>query len=340
MATINQFQQYSQGENTVTNNVLLMFSLLYEINPKYFEEYINSLIDESEFYRVIPTFQQQIGNFGNDGVMDGHISMPKSSIIIETKLHNLEWRDKLLKYAKSFKEDETKILFHLSASKYSERQIREIRDILEKDHSKTSIKFFSITYDDLSSQLGAMQNVYVYEQQLKRLADHFESYCQNMGLLHSAKHILRAMACGQSRTLNEKHQFYFDLAERGYSPFTYLGIYFWKAVRFIGKVENVIVADYDYATEKLTVKESENDVTEAQRQRLIAAILEADSLGWGISENHRFFLLNNFHETYFEKTSPGGIFRVRYFNLEDYLGKMISDDVGEVSEQLKKQTWK
>lgn len=42
MLVLNQFQHYSQTENTVTNNVLLMLSNLYEINPNYYEEYIKA----------------------------------------------------------------------------------------------------------------------------------------------------------------------------------------------------------------------------------------------------------------------------------------------------------
>ena len=42
MTVLNQFQHYSQSENTVTNNVLLMLSNLYEINPNYYEEYIKA----------------------------------------------------------------------------------------------------------------------------------------------------------------------------------------------------------------------------------------------------------------------------------------------------------
>jgi hypothetical protein len=44
MAVLNQFQQYSQSENIVTNNILLMLSNLYEINLKYYEEFIKGLI--------------------------------------------------------------------------------------------------------------------------------------------------------------------------------------------------------------------------------------------------------------------------------------------------------
>ncbi len=57
MAVLNQFQQYSQGENTVTNNVLLMLSNLYEINPKYYEEFIKGLTEDSDNYEIIPSFR-------------------------------------------------------------------------------------------------------------------------------------------------------------------------------------------------------------------------------------------------------------------------------------------
>lgn len=96
MAVLNQFQQYSQGENTVTNNVLLMFSNLYEINPKYYEEFIRGLTEYPDGYNVIPSFQQQVNNQG-DGIIDGFIQIHASKIIIETKLHGLEWVEKLIK---------------------------------------------------------------------------------------------------------------------------------------------------------------------------------------------------------------------------------------------------
>lgn len=336
MATLNQFQQYSQGENTITNNILLMFSLLYEINPRYFEEYINSLIEENNFYKIIPLFNQQVNNSGN-GFIDGHISMPKSSIILETKIHGLENIEKLLKYTESFKEDEIKLLFHLSTKKFNNEQIEEINSKLHKN-SKKDIKFYSLTYLDLTQQIRSLYHEYPYEAQLKRLLEHFESYCNNMKLLNSNKHILRAMACGQSFELNKKYKLYFDLASRGYSHFNYLGIYKWKAVRYIGKVENMIVADWN-EIDGLIIKQKSHEITDDQKERLTNAILEGDKIGWGISNGHRFFLLKDFYGTNFLKKSDGGIFRVRYFNLENYLGKNMTSTVSEIAALLKDRFW-
>ena len=59
MGFINSFQIYSKGENTITNNILLLLSNLYRINPKIYELFINSVLPENINYEVIPVFTQQ-----------------------------------------------------------------------------------------------------------------------------------------------------------------------------------------------------------------------------------------------------------------------------------------
>ena len=337
MAVLNQFQQYSQGENTVTNNVLLMLSNLYEINPKYYEEFIKGLIEDSDNYEVIPNFRQQVGNKG-DGIIDGYIQVKATKIIIETKLHGLEWIEKLVKYSKSFEKNEFSLLFHLSRKKYSNKEIEQIENKIASLKEVGKINFFSLTYQDLVDQLKELASNYQYEHYLQRLNEHFEAYCLGMRLMSRSNHILRAMACGQSFDLNINHQFYFDLANRGYSDFNYLGIYKWKSVRYIGRVENMILADWN-ENDGLTIKGSKFDVTDDQKNRLIIAIKESLEKGWGVDYDHRFFLLKDFEQTDFKKTSPGGIFRVRYFNLENLLDQ-VPQQMKDIADELKTKDWK
>ncbi|WP_442845017.1 hypothetical protein [Leeuwenhoekiella sp. H156] len=337
MAVLNQFQQYSQGENTVTNNILLMLSNLYEINPKYYEEFIKGLTEDSEQYEVIPSFKQQVGNRGN-GVIDGHIQIKASKIIIETKLHGLELINKLVKYSKSFDPNEYKLLVHLSASRYSESEISKIKNRLGELKELGKINFQSVTYQDLVDQLKELAANYQFEHYLQRLNEHFESYCLSMSLMPKSNHVLRAMACGQSYDLNVKHHFYFDLASRGYSDFKYLGIYKWKSVRYIGLVENMIVADWNEVN-GIHIKSSKFPVTQEQERRLSEAIKESSAEGWGVKKDHRFFLLKDFKKTDFRKESPGGIFRVRFFNLEEVL-EQVPEDIALIAEQLKTKNWK
>ncbi len=320
----------------MTNNVLLMLSRLYQINPSYYADYMAAITEASDGYEVIPSFMQQVGNKGN-GIIDGYIQIPASKVIIETKLSSLELKGKLLKYTESFEQAEHKILLHLSSQRYSEADEREINEALKSMVKGAPVFFYSKTFEEFTVQLDLLAREHPYEKSLRELADDFNDYCESGGLISNDRHILRAMACGQSFDLNVKHQFYFDDAARGYRPFTYLGIYSWKSVRHIGKVENMIVADYS-ATAGLTVIESEKPVTEQQEDRLIQAIEESVAAGWRIETGHRFFLLNDFHETDFQKTSPGGIFRVRYFNLKDTLGN-VPDITASIAEQLNQQTW-
>lgn len=337
MAVLNQFQQYSQGENTVTNNVLLMLSNLYEINPKYYEEFIKGLTEDSDQYDVIPTFRQQVGNRGN-GIIDGHIQIKASKIIIETKLHGLEWINKLVKYSQSFDPQEYKLLIYLSSKKYSRSEIEKIEIRLSELKELGKINFQSITYQDLVDQLKELANNYQFEHYLQRLNEHFESYCLGMSLMPRSNNVLRAMACGQSYDLNLKHQFYFDLASRGYSDFKFLGIYKGKSVRYIGLVENMVEADW-HEINGLKVKNSKFPLTKEQEIKLIEAIKESIDKGWGVANDHRFFLLTKFTKTDFKKTSPGGIFRVRFFNLENVLDE-VPNDVEMIAKQLKSKTWK
>ncbi|WP_157206344.1 hypothetical protein [Mariniflexile maritimum] len=99
----------------------------------------------------------------------------------------------------------------------------------------------------------------------------------------------------------------------------------------------MIQADLDEKN-GLIVKNSKFPVTKEQEQRLVEAIKESVSEGWKVAKDHRFFLLTDFVSTNFKKTSPGGIFRVRFFNLEDVLSE-VPDDIKIIAEQLKTKTW-
>jgi hypothetical protein len=249
----------------------------------------------------------------------------------------LEWINKLVKYSKSFDPNEYKLLIHLSSTRYSQTEIEQIENRLSELKDLGKINFQSVTYQDLVDQLKELANNYQFEHYLQRLNEHFESYCLGMGLMPRSNNVLRAMACGQSYDLNVKHQFYFDLASRGYSDFKFLGIYKWKSVRQIGLVENMIQADWDEVN-GLEVKNSKYPVTKEQEQKLIEAINESINEGWGVAKDHRFFLLSDFTKTDFKKTSPGGIFRVRFFNLENVLDE-VPEDIKMIAERLKTKTW-
>jgi len=209
----------------------------------------------------------------------------------------------------------------------------------EKENQIGKVFFQSISFREISESLEDLAKEYSYEESLNRLSSHFTDYCSNSGLMPS-KHVLRAMACGGSFDLNEKYAFYFDLAHRGSRPFNYLGIYKEKEVHYIGSVEKTIVANWD--PEKgldIDHDKSDKNITDEQKERLTIAIKESHEAGWGVAEGHKFFLLKDFSKTSFKKKSSGGIFRVRYFDLEKVLENKVPESVPEIANALNGLNW-
>lgn len=205
MSAITPFQIYSQKENTITNNVLLMFSLLNNLSSHFFDKMIQGILEDTEKFTVAPIFQQQVGK-RTGGIIDGFIEVRPSKIIFETKINGEEDIKKLLKYTKVFKPGQTNVLFHLSSKRFSVKTKKEVETSIAKSAKNHPILFESISYQDLIDQLIALIEGYPYEKGLKQLTEQFEAYCLKMNLIPTSKHILRVMSCGQSFELNKNYR--------------------------------------------------------------------------------------------------------------------------------------
>lgn len=148
MGFINPFQIYSKGENTITNNILLLLSNLYRINPKIYELFINSVLPENINYEVIPVFTQQKSQ-KEGGIIDGYIQTKATKIIIETKIVGLDNTKKLINYCKNENPSETNILIHISDSTFDETTIKSINQKIRI----YNFNFVSITFSELLSSL-------------------------------------------------------------------------------------------------------------------------------------------------------------------------------------------
>ena len=83
MSEISYFQKYTQQENHITNNTLLMFRHLYRHNPLGFERFLNNMIDDEKL-EIGLVFQQQVR--AKKSVPDGIISQEPFNIYIEAKV--------------------------------------------------------------------------------------------------------------------------------------------------------------------------------------------------------------------------------------------------------------
>ena len=338
MGFINPFQIYSKGENTITNNILLLLSNLYRINPKIYELFINSVLPENINYEVIPVFTQQKSQ-KEGGIIDGHIQTKATKIIIETKISGLDNTKKLINYCKNENLTKTNILIHISDSTFHETTIKSI-------NQKTRIynfDFVSITFSELLSSLQEIADEYPFNEELYRLSKDFYYYCSSMGLI---KNVFRTVPCNKSFELNEKYHLYFQPESRGYSNHQFTGIYTAKEVKYIGKINKVFLAELTEEGKLITKKISGNgEITSEEENRIINTIREFPEIYiYGdISKGHIFFLFDNndFCPTKFKKTSKYGLLGSRLFDLKVNLEIENVEKLStlEIAEKLNDITW-
>ena len=337
MRFINPFQIYSKGEDTITNNILLLLSNLYRINPKIYELFINSILPENINYEVIPVFTQQKSQ-KEGGIIDGYIQTKATKIIIETKIAGLDNTKKLINYCKNENLSETNILIHISDSTFDEAAIKSINQRI----GIYSFKFVSITFSELLSSLQEITEEYPNEE-LYRLSKDFYYYCISMNLI---KNILRIVPCNKSFELNEKYHLYFQPESRGYSNHQFTGIYTAKEVKYIGKVNKVFLAELTKEGTLITKKISGNgEITSEEENRIINTIRAFPEIyGYGdISKGHIFFLFddNDFCPTKFKKLTSRGLRKNKYYELKSLLNieNIENSSTLEIAEKLNDITW-
>ena len=338
MGFINPFQIYSKGENTITNNILLLLSNLYRINPKIYELFINSILPEHINYEVIPVFTQQKSQ-KEGGIIDGHIQTKATKIIIETKITGLDNTKKLINYCKNENLAETNILIHISDSTFDEATTKSINQRI----GIYNFDFVSITFSELLSSLQEIADEYPFNEELYRLSKDFYYYCSSMNLI---KNVFRIVPCNKSFELNEKYHLYFQPESRGYSNHQFTGIYTAKEVKYIGKVNKVFLAELKKEGTLITKKISGNaEITNEEENRIISTIKEFPEIyGYGdISKGHIFFLFddNDFCPTKFKKTSKYGLLGSRLFDLKVDLEIENVEKLStlEIAEKLNDITW-
>jgi len=331
---ISQFQKYSQKENTVTNNVLLMLSRLNDLKADYYKSIIEKISDGEQYYPQA-NFIQQVNS--KKGIIDGFIEVKASKIVIETKLAQKELVSKLTKYGTIFNKGAQNQLWHLSSKKYSENEVEKINSKLKKDYPDILIQFNNLTFLDIIENLEEVYKENEHDYELKLLYEDFRDYCYESGLVKDSSYKLLFVPTGFSYKWNIKHKMYFCPTNWHKQDFTYFGLYKSKSVRTISKVENVIIADYDATTNNLVIHSK--NYADRQIERLKMALEDYGENQIGL----KYYILpeNEFFETDFKKRSKGGIQGFRYKDLREYVEKEILDthDLRKIAEILKTKSW-
>ena len=337
MSKVHYFPRYSQRENVITNNTLLLLNLLYKERPALFEDVLNLLFGGQEELSVGIQVSQQ-GRIHKGTVPDAMLSQASFRVVIETKRGTDFTRDQLLGHLKGFGHETTKVLLLLSNEPLGDPALARL---VAPSEVPDGVRVISRSFEQLIQ--AARDSISERDYELLELVDDYRQFCDSMNVLPWSKYWLRANTAGWSYDENMKYGVYYESLDKGTFDHHYLGLYADKKVCAIGKMVNSVRAELVDGELVNVGSDKGLEVTSDQRER-IKAIIEAARVGRGgydVSKGCRFFIVDKFYETNFKKSSPYPIRKWRDFDLRDYLGKNLSElpPTAEIAERLKNRTW-
>lgn len=336
MKNIHYFPRYSQKENTVTNNTLLLMSRLYNHSSEKFELFLNGLLEDEVLLNTVINFGQQ--DKQGDSIPDGIICQESFKVVIETKLSNKFSFNQIKNHLSSFDNEDKKIMLLLSPREPNKEFKNKVNDLVA-DINREQEENITLIYTTFQKIIDAFSDIiFEYNLEMQNLIDDFEDYCDEEKLLTNEEYRLRAVAVGKSFDQNLKHNIYYAPKSRSYRPHTYLGLYTKKAVRAIGKIKKVVNLSFDIEDKKIT-EISDDNLPQEERESISNMILEAyQDFGWKIYKDHNFFIVDKFYQTDFKKTSKYGLLSTKYFDLRKYL-KTPLPETEIIADKLAQQTW-
>ncbi|MGA9721134.1 MAG: hypothetical protein WBQ86_01650 [Candidatus Binatus sp.] len=336
MSEVHYFPRYSQPENVVTNNTLLLLLRLREYNRLKFENFMDKLCGDQNVQLASSwlRFQQQKGT--GKSVADGFIAQDSVKIAVETKLTATFDPDQLKNHLAAFGKEQHKLLILLSPSlgEISSQQLASIRD-----HAKSeNIRVVHTSFEDIVEK--ARTCLSPHDEVMSALVDDYESFCSDLSLLPRDQYTMFVPPCGQSFEDNVQFRLYYCPATRSLRNAKYLGVYTDKRILAVGRIAKVVPCEVDLSSRSVTVSADRTEtLSENEKERVLGATEKAQDYGWDLRTGHKFCLCDTMEETDFRKVSSGGIWGNRYFDLEEVLKDKIPDSVSALAERLRRCSW-
>lgn len=319
---IHYFQRYHGKENVATANTMLLLSRLYQYSP---DKFFNLL--QSEIF--IDTFEPEIvfdlQTRDKKSVPDATITQPGFKIVVETK-KNAKYFDEnqLLRHLDGLikSPEDKKVIMTLAPQLMAESQCKSFKEKLDEVNKTVSnpIIHINTTFEGIAK---LVQNVIDENRdyEMQAILDDYLEYCEYDGLISDLWRLMKVQLVGTTIKFNLENNVYYKGAERGFGNQTYLGLYANKKVQAIGKICARVTAVYSEQDGKVIYDKPEiGELTEARKQIIEKAIEDAKNYQYDLKQyKHRYFFVEKFYETNFEKCSKGGLMGPKIFNLLDYL---------------------
>lgn len=334
---IHYFQRYHGKENVATANTMLLLSRLYSYSSDKFFRFLKSDIFLDSFEpEIIFNLQEK----SVDSIPDATISQEGFKIIVETKLTDWFSIDQLMRHLKAFSDEKHKVIISLSSEKMEENKKVEFEKQLKEynETQKYPVLHINTTFELLTTAIQEVIDDRDYE--MHDVLNDYLDYCYNDGLItvSDSWKYMRMQLAGTTFDFNVRENVYYDKAERGFRAHDYLGLYTNKSVRAIGKVCARITA---VETEQgMQYKAEYGELTEERKEKIQKAIKDGISYGYDLKRiEHRYFFVEEFLSTDFQKITPRAPMGSRVFNLTEVLNINELPDTHVIAKLLLSKNW-
>jgi len=328
---IRLFNDYKTKENILSNHCGVMLKMLYEENPKSFEDVV-SILAGIDFV-VTPSFEQQIKK--SDSYPDIVIEQPSFAIFFETKRTNWFYDEQINRHLKSLQKNrDHNILFLLSNFQEDNPE-----QIFEEEASYASkeygIHVKPITFEQLIETLENTNHSDNYHQYLSE----FRDFLDRNNYLPSWKYMLDVVNCAS--TIKEVHDYNVYICPDTGGKYKhrrglFFGGYKDKNVKFIHEIKAVVVVEQrgknGYVEWDNFNSSKKSLITEALQK---VETLRNDEI---MTRNLQVFLLQNPVEVNFAKSSSGGLYSSKKYFV-NVARKFPSKNSKELADQLRDKTW-
>jgi hypothetical protein len=340
MSRIHYFQRYSQRENVITNNTLLLLGRLYQYRPVLLESVLNTLLagdDEANQITVGITMKQQDrGSTG--GIPDGVLDQQSLRVLIETKRGTDFGSAQIMGHVKRMGDSKRPFLVMLGKELLPSTELEEIRKEVKGERSDAIL--VNTTFDRIIKAVD--DELDEWEQELRELLEDYREYCSSEKLLPD-EYSLRAVLCGKTITENIRFGVYYNEVGRNYADHSYLGLYDNKAVRALGKVVKVFSADIGQKDTMELVDTLKGAPPTQKELDLITEVMNdaVDNPGYDIRVGHRFYLVDGFYPTEFTKDTKYALMHTQYFDLREFLTVPggVLPGTEDIANQLRGKKW-
>lgn len=317
MAEVSYFQRYSQRENHVTNNTLLVLRHFYQTAPGKLEQVMRDLLGQDAL-TIGPTFEQQAR--GAASVPDGVISQTPFRLYFETKRGAAPGREQLERHLASISHARRSgaggdaYLIALSTDAMASRERQAMAELAASQR----VAFVAVTFSELLVALRAACQE--HEAALAAILADYEAYLGSENLLFDPDDWMMVAPCGLSFDDNARFGLYYDPVDRPQrSPCAYFGAYKDKRIGLVGRITAVLACGYRDGKAVLISTERGKATPEALAR--ISAIIEATTYYDLASEPHRYWVMDELVSTNLAKRDKGPIRNTQYLRISPLLPK-------------------